>query len=88
MIYPEFPFESEAKGDNLIGVNQTKTVKNWKGAYSFNSCVVLGIKRFWEYFYTGNKAKGLENSYCVKFMQFEIGLFAIYHCLQCLDAVV
>ena len=28
LTYPEFPFESEAKGDSLIGVHQTKTVKN------------------------------------------------------------
>ena len=30
LTYLEFPFESQAKGDNLIGVHQTKTVKNWK----------------------------------------------------------
>ena len=28
LTYPEFPFESEAKGDSLIGVHQTKKVKN------------------------------------------------------------
>ena len=28
IAYPEFPFESEAKDDNLIGVHQTKTIKN------------------------------------------------------------
>ena len=27
LTYPEFPFKSEAKGDNLIGVHQTKVVK-------------------------------------------------------------
>ena len=43
MIYPEFPFESEAEGDSLIGMYQTKD------AYNFNSCVVLGIKWHWEY---------------------------------------
>ena len=63
MIYPEFPFESEAKGDNLIGVRQTKTVKNWKDAYNFNSYVVLDIKWLWEYFYTGKEAKGSDNRY-------------------------
>ena len=41
---PRIPFESEAKGDSLIGVHQTKIVKNWKDAYNFNSFVVLGIK--------------------------------------------
>ena len=44
MNYPEFAFESEAKGDSLIGVHQAKTFKNWKDAYSLNLCVVLGIK--------------------------------------------
>ena len=28
LTYPEFPFENEAKGDSLIGVHQTKTIKN------------------------------------------------------------
>ena len=28
----------------------------------------------WEYFQTGEEAKGLDNRYCVKFMQFRIGL--------------
>ena len=70
---PEFHFKSEAKGDNLSGVQQTKTVKNSKGAYNFNSCVVLGIKWLWEYFCTGKEAKGLDNRYCVKFMQSWIG---------------
>ena len=60
---PEFPVEGEAKGDNLLGVHQTKTVKNWKGVYNFNSCVVLSIKWIWEYFYTGREAKGLDNRY-------------------------
>ena len=27
LTYPEFPFENEAKGDNLIGMHQTKEVK-------------------------------------------------------------
>ena len=57
LTYPEFPFESEAKGDNLIGVQQTKTVKNWKDAYNFNSWVVLGIKWLWEYLYTGKRLR-------------------------------
>ena len=70
------PFESEAKGDTLIGVHQTKTVKKWKDTYSFNSCVVLGIKWLWEYFNTRKEAKGLDNRYCVKFMQFGIGLLS------------
>ena len=37
LTYPEFPFESEAKGDNPIRVHQTKTVENWKGAYNFKA---------------------------------------------------
>ena len=28
LIYPEFPFEGEAKLDGLIGLHQTKTVEN------------------------------------------------------------
>ena len=27
LTYTEFPFENEAKGDNLIGMHQTKVVK-------------------------------------------------------------
>ena len=75
LTYPEFPFESEAKGDSLIGVHQTKTVQNWKDAYNFTSSVALGIKWLWEYFYTDKEAKGLNNRYCVKFMQFDMGLY-------------
>ena len=29
-----------------------------------------GIKWLWEYFYTGKEAKGLDNRYCDKFLQF------------------
>ena len=75
IAYPEFPFESEAKGDNLIGVHQTRTVKNWKGAYNFNSWL-------WEYCYTRKEAKGLNNRYCVKFTQFGIGLLGILQLFQ------
>ena len=46
-----------------------------KDAYNVNSCVVRGIKWLREYFHTGKEAKGLDNRYCVKFMQFEKGLF-------------
>ena len=66
LTYPEFPFESEAEGESLIGMHQTKTVKNWKDAYKFTSSVVLGIKWLWKYFYTRREAKGLNSKYCIK----------------------
>ena len=37
----EFPFESEAKGDNLMGVHQTKVVKVWIDVYNLDQFGVL-----------------------------------------------
>ena len=74
LTYPQFPFESEAKGDNLIGVHQGKVVKLSIDLYNFNPCIVLGINQLWEYFRTEEEGKSLDNTYCLKFMQFGIGL--------------
>ena len=70
LICPEILLESKAKSDNFIFVQRTNAVKNREDAYNFNACVALGVKWLWVNFYTGKEAKGLDNRYCVKSMQF------------------
>ena len=75
LTYPEFPFESEAKGDNLIKQRQLKIERVLT---ILTRALSWAISGFGNTFTWEKEAKGLDNRYYVKFMQFgmSIGLYA------------